>query len=228
MGEQIINTPEQFKNIHKILVLKFRHIGDVLLTVPVIKALKHTFPVAHVAVVVNAGTEDVLKGHPSIDEVLVFDRSIKDMQPIKRYMKEIRFLQEIRNRSYDITVDLTGGDRAAILSFVSGARYRLAVNPGKRGFIGKRFLYTHRADIDKQKHIVLQNLAVVNTFGINADDQDVDIFIPEETKLSIEGIFKQYNIEKNDVVVHVHPTSRWLFKCWKDEYMAEIISWLID
>ena len=32
----------------------------------------------------------------------------------------------------------------------------------------------------------------------------------------------------SDKIVHVHPTSRWLFKCWQDEYMAEIIGWLID
>jgi len=223
----LVSSASVFKNIKKILVIKFRHIGDVLLIIPTIRALKETFPDARVSVIVNSGTEGVLSGNPVIDELVVFDRSVKDLPAVKRYVKEINFLKEIRNKGLDMTVDLTGGDRAAIISFLSGARYRLAANPGKKGFAGKRFLYTHLADIDKRKHMVFQNFDVVSHFGITAENTDVDFFIPEEIRLSVKKIFKENNIKDNDSVVHIHPTSRWLFKCWKDEYMAEVISWLI-
>ena len=33
---------------------------------------------------------------------------------------------------------------------------------------------------------------------------------------------------EGEPIVHIHPTSRWLFKCWKDEYMAEVILWLLS
>lgn len=224
----LVSSTSIFKGIKKILVIKFRHIGDVLLTVSAIRALKEAFPDACVSVIVNSGTEDVLSGNPVIDELVVFDRSVKNLPAVKRYMKEVNFLKEIRSKCFDMTVDLTGGDRAAIISFLSGARYRLAANPAKKGFAGKRFLYTHLADIDKQKHMVLQNLDVVSHFGITTDNTDVGFFIPEHVKLSVKKIFKENNIKDNDTIVHVHPTSRWLFKCWKDEYMAEVISWLID
>ncbi len=217
-----------FKNIKKILVIKFRHIGDVLLTVPAIRALKETFPDSGISVLVNSGTEDVLAGNPVIDELIIFDRAVKKLSPVRRYKKEIDFLKGIRARDFDLSVDLTGGDRAAIVSFLSGARYRLAWNPGKKGFTGKRFLYTHLADIDKQKHIVLQNLEVLKHFSITTANTDIDFFIPEDARLSVKKIFKDNNIKDNDTVVHIHPTSRWFFKCWKDEYMAEVISWLIN
>ncbi len=217
-----------FTNIKKILVIKFRHIGDVLLTVPAIRALKETFPGSGISVLVNSGTEDVLAGNPVIDELIVFDRAVKGLSAVKRYIKEIRFLKGIRSWDFDMSVDLTGGDRAAIVSFLSGARYRIAWNPGKKGFTGKRFLYTHLADIDKQKHMTLQNLDVLKHFSITTDNTDVDFFIPEDARLSVKKIFQENNIKDNDTVVHIHPTSRWFFKCWKDEYMAEVISWLID
>ncbi len=217
-----------FKDIKKILVVKFRHIGDVLLTAPAIRALKETFPDAGVSVLVNSGTEDVLTGNPVIDELIVFDRAIKNLSATKQYIKEIRFLKEIRARGFDMTVDLTGGDRAAIVSFLSGARYKLTVNPGKRGFAGKRFIYTHPVNINIQKHMVLQNLDVVRHFGITTDNTEVDFIIPEESRLSIKKIFEENNIKDDDTIIHVHPTARWLFKCWKDEYMAELIVWLID
>jgi heptosyltransferase-3 len=218
----------KFKDIKKILVIKLKHIGDVLLTVPAIRALKETFSKASISVLINSGTEDVLTGNHLIDELIVFDRTIKNLSIIKRYMKEIKFLKDIRLRGFDMIVDLTGGDRSAIISIISGARYRLVNNPGKKGFFGRRSLYTHLASIDKQKHIALQNLDVVRQFGINTDNLDIDIFIPDEARLSIKKILEKNDIRQADKIVHVHPTSRWLFKCWKDEYMADIISWLID
>ena len=217
-----------FKNIKKILVIKLRHIGDVLLTVPTIRALKETFPDAGVSVLVNPGTENVLSGNALIDELIALDRAVKNLPIIKRYIEEAMFLKKIRAKGFDMTVDLTGGDRAAVLSFLSGARYRLAADFGRKGFIGKKYLYTHLANIDRQKHMVLQNLDVVRNFGITTDNTDVDFFIPEEAKMFVRRIFEENNLSKSnnppapplakggeggamDKVVHLHPTSRWLF-----------------
>ncbi|NCO84435.1 MAG: glycosyltransferase family 9 protein, partial [Nitrospirae bacterium] len=50
-----------FSGIKKILVIKLRHIGDVLLSVPVFRALRENFPEAHIAALVNSGTEEVLE-----------------------------------------------------------------------------------------------------------------------------------------------------------------------
>ena len=65
------------EGVKEILVVKLRNIGDVLLTGCVYGALKKTFPGARITVLVNAGTEDVLKGHPHIDEILLMDRKVK-------------------------------------------------------------------------------------------------------------------------------------------------------
>ena len=62
----------KINNVNRILVIKLRHIGDVLLTAPVFKALKKAFPSARTAALVNAGTEEVLKGNAHIDEIFVF------------------------------------------------------------------------------------------------------------------------------------------------------------
>ncbi|MCI0469928.1 MAG: putative lipopolysaccharide heptosyltransferase III, partial [Nitrospirae bacterium] len=216
-----------FKDIRKIVVIKLRHIGDVLLTAPVFKALKENFPDAKIAALVNSGTEEALSGHPDIDEVIVFDRTIKKFTAIQRYIKEISFLRGVRAKGFDMAVDLTSGDRAAIISLLSGARCRLSYDPAGAGFTGKRFLYTHLAKRNGCNHMVLQNLDVIREFGISTKDLAVDIFIPPEDDAYVEKILRERGAAKSDILVHIHPTSRWLFKSWKDEYMAGTIDYLL-
>lgn len=218
----------EFKDVKKILVIKLRHIGDVLLSIPIFRALRENFPNAHISALVNSGTEEVLTGNPLIDNIIVFDRNIKKMNPLKSFLNELLFLKSVRGKKFDMTVDLTSGDRAAIISFASGARYRLAYNPHKKGFLGKRYLYTHLAKKDGSLHMVLQNLGLIKQFGITTEDLSVEIFIPEDAKTFVRKIIEVNNIKATDTVVHIHPTSRWLFKCWKDEYMAEVITWLAE
>lgn len=215
-----------FKDVNKIFVIKLRHIGDVLLTVPVFRALRETFPGAHITALVNSGTEEVLRGNPLIDEIILMDRSIKKLPKIKHYLKEFAFWKNIKGKSFDMAVDLTGGDRAAILSFVSGAKYRLGPKSSE-GFIGKNRLYTHLSEPDGKRHTVLQNLDIVSQFGISPSNLLIDLHITGADRTYARKILEENNIEKADVIVHIHPTSRWLFKCWKDEYMAEIINWLL-
>jgi len=215
-----------FSNIKNILVVKLRHIGDVLLSIPVFRALRETFPEAHIAALVNSGTEEVLEANPLINEIIVLDRRIKKMNLPQKYMREVSFLKMIRSKSFDMTVDLTGGDRAAIISFLSGAPYRLA-NDFKGGFPGKKYLYTHLAARNDNQHTVFQNLDTVRQSGINTDNLSVDISISEDAKQLAKNIIESRNKDKGAAMVHVHPTSRWLFKCWKDELMAEVISWLL-
>jgi heptosyltransferase-3 len=216
-----------FRGVNKILVIKLRQIGDVLLSVPVFRALRETFPQAHITALVNSGTEEVLTGNPLIDEVMIFDRHVKNLHPWQRGVKEWSFMQRIRREGFDLAVDLTSGDRAALVSFLSGARYRLAYDLREGGLWGKRHLYTHLAKKQEDQHIVLYNLGVVSHFGINTNNLGVEFVIPEEARRFVQRIFLENQVSERDTVIHVHPTSRWLFKCWKDEYMAEVIAWLI-
>lgn len=216
-----------FTKVERILVIKLRHIGDVLLTLPVFRALQETFPHAQRAALVNAGTEGVLSGNPLIDELFSLDRGIKKLAPAKRYRSEIDFLRRIRKKGFDMTVDLTGGDRAALISFASGAKYRLGWS-ARKGFPGKKYLYTHLSGPDATRHMVLQNLDVVRQFGINTEDLSVDFHITGEDRASAGRILERHKVKDAGPIIHIHPTSRWLFKCWNDGRMAGIIKWLIS
>lgn len=240
----------------KFLVIKLRHIGDVLLATPVFKTLKENFPQASISALVNKGTEDVLKNNPFIDEIITFDRNIKKLSPLKKGLEEFKFLQRIRIKKFDTTIDLTGGDRAAIISFFSGAKRRIGIK--SKGFIGKSYLYTHLFEIDSTKHKVLQNIDLLAKAGLKTSKPKLILKVTENEKQWAEKLLLschsgvssshpdsslspsnvcQCHPERNEVYPHfknqyktvlIHPTSRWLFKCWKDEYVAEIIMWFMS
>ncbi len=210
----------------KILVIKLRHIGDVLLATPVFKTLKENFPSSHITALVNKGTEAVLENNPHIDEILTYDRDIKKLPPFKRYKEELKFLRKIRNLGFDTAIELTGGDRSALISFFSGAKKRFGIKA--KGFLGKKFLYTKTFSFDGAKHIVLQNLEILEKMGLKIKKPKIILHVSEEEKNWAEKLILPSGRKLNEKIVHIHSTSRWSFKCWKDEYMAKVIKWLLN
>ncbi len=210
-------------DIKKVLIIKLRKIGDVLLSVPTIKAIREHLPDSHITALVNKGTEEMLTGNPLLNEVLAFDRSVKELAWFPALLAQIDFFRQIRKKNFDLVVDLTSGDRPAIIAKLSGARYRLGHDPRGQGFMGKKYFYTHLAPhTGKQRHAVEDNLEVARLLGIDTADKKVSIFTSLKDQAQVdkwlEGVGKP--------IVHVHPTSDWLFKCWRDEAVAELIDYL--
>ena len=73
---------------------------------------------------VNRGTEDVLSGNPDMDEIVILDKGSLAAQ--------VRLIAGLRRRRFDTVIDLTDGDRAAFLSWISGAPVRIGFNDEHR------------------------------------------------------------------------------------------------
>ncbi len=214
--------------IRRILVVKFRHIGDVLLTVPTLRAVREAYPSAYLAVAVARGTEGVLQGNPLLDEIIVSDRAGGGRRLFDRIGTEMAFVLKIRRMRFDLVIDLTGGDRAAILGLLSGARYRAATDPEGAGFWDKKYLYTHLQRRNPHLHTVEQNLAVVQHLGIDTQDRAVRMTLPPADQEWARDFLERHFIREPQLKIHLHPTARWLFKCWRDEDMAALIDRLTD
>lgn len=96
----------------KILILQPRRIGDVVLTTPVIDALRAKFPDARIDFLVEPAAAPVLEGYPGLNDVLVFDKAM------------VRWVRDIRRRRYDWVLDFMCNPRTAQLSWTSGAAVR--------------------------------------------------------------------------------------------------------
>lgn len=205
-------------NVKKILVIKHRHLGDVLLTAPVFRALKKALPEAEIHAYVYAESIPMLEGHPAIDRFIGYQRSWKKLGLIKRLYAEWKILKQIRDERYDLVINLTEGDRGAIAAKVSRARIRVGFEPkGKRQ---KKF-FTHIAKhCPTLRHTVERNLDVLRRIGIfpNQTSRELSFHIPPASKVAMA---------QPAPYILIHPTSRWRFKCWPVDKMRTLIKSLL-
>lgn len=208
------------QGIKGILVIKLRNIGDVLLTTPALKALKEALPDARITAVVPAGTEEMLSLNPNVSDIVTFKRGAG-------IRSELDFIRRIRAKKYEIAINMTEGDRGAILALLSGAKYRIGIDPLGKGFLGKKHLFTHLVRyVNDGRHRAAMDLDILKPLGIEYLNPEVQLFTSPEDDLYVEGLLSSNGIGSGDRVAVVHPTSRWLFKCWRDEAVAEVIDYL--
>ncbi len=222
MGDSLLGEP-----ISSILVFKQRNIGDVLLATPAIHALRIAWPNARIAVAVNSGTEEMITGNPDADRVIVFDRSARDDGGGRRWKEEIRFLREIRSWRPDLAVQLTEGDRGAILAVLSGARFRVGVAPGRGGLAGKERLFTHLCPRPPLlRAAALRDLDVVAAAGISPADLRLRFVFTEGHRGRVADLLAEAGVPPGVPYAVVQPGSRWKFKCWTDAGNAGLLAHL--
>jgi heptosyltransferase-3 len=201
----------------KILVIKFRNIGDVLLTTPLIKNLKIHYPDSTIDMVVNKGTESMITNNPNINEIFVYDRSYyKSLPKLKQIIEEFKFLRSFKD--YDMVINTTEGDRGAFIAKFSNAKTKIGY-PVKKNWYLKNIFNIEMPKPTLIRHIVDNNLDAIRVQDLEVLEKKVEIFWKKEDEKKIDEL----NL---DEFIHIHPVSRWMFKCIKDELMAEIIDFI--
>ena len=214
----------ELQNVRRLAVFKMRNIGDVLMITPVLRGLRETFPQARITVVVNSGTEAMLANNPHIDEVLVYQRDDASRGKLRRLWDEIQFVGKLRRRRFDLTIGFTEGDRTAWYTFFSGARDRFGLHKGKP--VDRTWAYNHPMFFVPGIHEVDHHFAVLANAGLrlrSPQPGNLCLIVPEELRAWARDEFAALRPAR---IVHIHPVSRWLWKCWSDESMAAIIDWL--
>jgi heptosyltransferase III len=198
-------------------------LGDVLITTPSLTALKEAYPQAQITMIVNQGTEDMVRDNPCLSEVIALER-----EPKKKPWEELRYQRQLigplRRKRFDLSMDFSGGDRGAILSWLSGAQERIGYHPRKRKqwWWKKAFTRTVKTS-GADQHVVDHHLEALRLLGINPPKLPLSFYWKPEDEDSLDQILLQKGFNKRSSYVVVHPTSRWMFKTWRLEGYAQVI-----
>lgn len=200
----------------KILLIKFRNIGDVLLSTPLVNNLRHHYPNAEIDFCINKETEAMLTLNPNLNEIYAYDRvKVKSLKGISRIREEIRFISFFKKQNYDIVINLTAGDRGNLIAWWANSSIRIGIS-NKNWFFRKAL--THQIPSQGLRHTVEVNLDPIRALNIPIVNKKVEVFCSSNDEKVINNQLKEI-----DNFVHIHPVSRWLFKCIEDNTMAQII-----
>lgn len=218
-----MHNPVPLEKVKNILVVIFKYHGDVLLTSPLYSALQEAAPHANIDVYLFKDTADMLLGHPAIREIFLYDRKWKDLSFWKKMKREAANLKSIRQRNYDLVINMTRGDRGAIVTRVTKAPYRVGYETDK-GMVGQSHCYTHLVKWTRTpRHIVERNLDLLRVIGIHPPEEVKGLFfhVPVAERTQVREELERRGILGNKFAL-MHPASRVQYKNWPPVKFASL------
>ena len=201
------------QDIKEILIIRTAYVGDIIMTLPVLKPLKEKFPQARISFIVSEEGAELLQGNPHIDRIFRFNPFWFYKTSIKAYLL---FLLKIRKERFDLVIEARGDIRDLLfIVFPVKSKFKLSY-----GFGGGRYFLSHVVPFTGIKHRIEYHLDLVRYLGCNTEDIEWDVYLTKEEEKGIIGIMQKYKIEKP--FLSVHPGARVPLKMWMIERYAEL------
>lgn len=200
------------QKIQRVLVIKLRHHGDVLLTSPVFTALRAAAPHIEVDALIYADTAPMLSGHPDITELITIPRKTKGF--LNKLRTEFSLIKQLRKRQYDLVINLCMHNRSILTKLYSQPRYTVSPIRPEKYLWNKVFDFYYGREGTPKRPIVETNLDSLRHIGIKIEKAHKQLFIeiPDKEESSAKQRLQEQGIHGRYLVIH--PGSRWFFKCW--------------
>ena len=198
-------------------------IGDVVMTLPAITAVREAYPEARISILVKPWVADLLRISPDVDEVIVYERP-----GVHEGIGGLfRLVRELKTKKFDMAILLQNAIEAAIIAWLARIPVRAGYNTDGRGI----FL-THSAIRSKEilrVHQVEYYLGMLKALGLGAGRKDVRLLIGEEEKAFSDRILKERGIAEASLLIGLAPGATYgPAKRWYPERFASVADRLIE
>ncbi|HEC30264.1 MAG TPA: putative lipopolysaccharide heptosyltransferase III [Gammaproteobacteria bacterium] len=221
------NDKINFSELKRVLIIKLRHHGDVLLSSPVFQVLKNHYPHLEIDGLVYKETAEMLQFHPAVSKLHCIDRDWKKQGKIYSLGKELKLLNTLKRRQYDLIIHLTEHWRGASLVRLLRPEYSISADYQHRRGTFWRKTFTHLYT-PGHYHIVERNLDALRAMEITPQDDEKQLVLEPgpAARDKIKRLLESESLAAQGFI-HIHPGSRWLFKCWKESHFSAFIKTLI-
>lgn len=204
------------KDARRILVMRYRFIGDTILTVPFLRNLRRSYPNAQIDVLIGPQSGEVLNDCPYVDNFIVFDttRFHKYDRSEKKARSYWSYIGELRHNSYDLVFVLKRSLSSAFLAFATGAKFRVGYATEGRGF-----LLTHKVEWNKNIHEVQSTLDVLRSANVPIVDDHLEAWVSAQERDSVRQKVTQLTGGDGKVLVHAaaaHPDKMYPLESWAE------------
>lgn len=204
----------------KILVFQTAFLGDLILTIPLIKGIKKTYSNSEMIVIVRGGLAEIIRNMDEVDGVIEYDKTGKD----KGIFKMLGVIKMLRRGKFDIVFSPHRSFRTSIILFFSKIPQRIGFKESALSFIYSKTIARNRSLHEIEKNLLLLKL-------IDPDfryENVTSIRIKNELYKEVRQKLSDYGIFNNHELITVAPGSHWETKRWLPERYAEVISRLSE
>ncbi len=188
----------------RILISRMKFIGDVILTTPLIRAIRERYPGGYLGYLGEKEAVSLLENNPCLDEIIPFDFSRPSI------IEQPSVIHRLRKRKFDVFIDLFSNPRSALLAFASGASVRIGKDSRGRGA-----LYTHRIrDNGVPKTAIAFHYPYVRPIDVGATHQRTEIFLTPGEIADARSFLADKGISFDRPVAGMHPGATWPAKIW--------------
>ena len=209
---------EQNLGFKKILLARTDGIGDLILTLPVIFALRKKMPDAYIALVINRNNYSIVKNLPYINEIIGIDN-----QPVSL----LKALIKIRNNNFNVAIQLLPGsdNKGSFLIAMSNAKIKAGYNVG----IFKKF-YTDPISPPSPGYETDNVINILSNFIPNLEITERGLIIGLQAEAKITRLLKQHNIKKGEdfIIIHIGASKDNRNKIWPRENFSDLIDKIIS
>ncbi len=208
------------------LLIRLRLIGDVVLSTPVIRALRRTYPDAQLTYLVERDAAAVVAGSPHLDEVLIVERS----RGLRRVLADLRLAWQLRRRRFDVVIDMHGGPRSSWLTLATGAPQRIGYE-----MPGRHWIYTRRVARPRElrpRHSVLNQWDLLEGLDGWPGDRPspvadaVEMPLDQAADARIAARIAAFDIPADGQIIVVHVSANNPFRRWPEPAFMALVAGL--
>lgn len=206
----------------RILLIQLGDIGDAILTLPAIKALRENFPQSRIVVCVREKAREIIEDSPWASAAMTVRKERKRLKAA--VLDQVRWMIELRGHRFDLVIDLRTGTRGAIIAGLSGAGTRIG-RFSDDGRLWRNRVFTHLVTpLDESlQYAAEHNLNILFPLGLKIRDRAPQIMIPHHRKEAVIRLFSSESIPMDLPILAFHPFSLWKYKEWQVNSCAELI-----
>lgn len=213
--------PIDKSRIRSILIRHTNWIGDAVMALPALEAVRDNFPESSITVLARPWVASLLENHPAVDRVLTIE---KGRGPINHFKEINRVAGRIRALEFDLAVLFQNAFEAALISFLGGVKTRVGYNTDGRGL-----LLSHSLERDRdvlRRHQVEYYLAILRGLGWEAKSREPRLFVAPKDLDAGWALLSSEGAGKDDYLLGMSPGAAYgPAKRWPPERFAAIGDW---
>jgi ADP-heptose:LPS heptosyltransferase len=206
-------------NPNNILIINFGQIGDVILSLPALKAVRKRFPAAKITAMIGKSGAEIIELCGFADEKIVVDRvRLRDGKKTASIREVLKIVKDVRRRKFDFILDLHSLYETNLLGFVSGAKHRLYANRENRSLDFLANFNPKPPREDKKLHLTDYYLNGLKPLGIECAPRVVEIKPRMQDLEQVETLLRDF---KDKTLVGLFPGAGNVSRRWQlDKFAA--------